>query len=232
MKLIATGGTDGATILLFWPDNFPEGADVEFKDDAYSAIERFRDEGKLIFFPCDGDGDYTLAVFWDSEVPTDLMGYCKSEQQYPMLHVRGTGYFGGGEYIFKDDSALLDKFPAMCQQINIPDGTYVARVYTTDVPESIYESWLLKEAGVGAKLIANLNGVIVALAFVGVLGSLISLCFVAWTLWFYIVATTLTLVVLAVAISRTKGFKAVRRAKDAFEKEYPSFVVHLERIHH
>ena len=33
MKITASGGTDGANIVLFWPDNLPDDADARLNDD-------------------------------------------------------------------------------------------------------------------------------------------------------------------------------------------------------
>lgn len=49
MKITASGGTDVANIVLFWPVNLPEDADAALNDDPISLIERMRGEGKLIW---------------------------------------------------------------------------------------------------------------------------------------------------------------------------------------
>src|SRR5581483_9816022 len=124
MKLTATGGTDGASIVLFWPENLPEDADTILQDDPVSLIERMRDEGKLVWFPCEGDGTYTLAIYVRTELPAELQSVLKDEEKYPHLAVRGVGYFGGMEYVFKRDSSFLDKYPHMCEKVEIPPGEY------------------------------------------------------------------------------------------------------------
>src|SRR5436190_23377729 len=129
MTITASGGTDGANIVLFWPDNLPDDADELLTQDSVALVENLRDQGKLIWFPCDGDGRYAVAVFLAMDVPDDLIVHCKEEVKIPSLIVRGPGYFGGMEYMFKHDSSFRDKYPGMCEQVNIPDGTYSARVW-------------------------------------------------------------------------------------------------------
>jgi len=187
MKITARGATDAANIVLFWPENLPDEGDAMLASDPIALVESLRDQGKLIWFLCDGDGEYTVAIFVRSLVPEDLMVHCRDEERIPVLAVRGVGYFGGMEYMFKQYPKLLTKYPAMCEQVLTPEGTYAARVYRTEVPESLYESWLAAQAGVGAKRLWDIHGVIAAGAVASVLQcfSLFSLCrgpygFVFW----------------------------------------------------
>lgn len=101
MKITASGGTDVAGIVLFWPDNLPAVADFALRDNPVALIETLQEQGKLIRFPCDGDGGYTLAVFVREDIPDELRSCCEDEVQIPVLTVRGVGYFGGMEYMFK-----------------------------------------------------------------------------------------------------------------------------------
>jgi hypothetical protein len=227
-KITASGGTDGANMVLFWPDNLPDDADAILESDPIALVENLRDQGKLIWFLCDGDGGYTVAIFVRSVVPDDLIAHCGDEERIPSLVVRGVGYFGGMEYMFKHDSSFLKKHPNMGEQVKIPEGTYSARVYRTAISETFYESWLLTQAGVGAKRFWDIHGTIAACAIASIFASLIAFFFVAWTVWFCILAIASILVFGAVAMSRTEKYKRVARARDAFEKAYPSYVVHLE----
>jgi hypothetical protein len=228
MKITARGATDAANIVLFWPENLPDEGDAMLASDPIALVESLRDQGKLIWFLCDGDGEYTVAIFVRSLVPEDLMVHCRDEERIPVLAVRGVGYFGGMEYMFKQYPKLLTKYPAMCEQVLTPEGTYAARVYRTEVPESLYESWLAAQAGVGAKRLWDIHGVIAAGAVASVFAMFLAFFFVPWTVWFCILAIASALVVCAVAISHTNWYKLVARARVALEKSYPSYVVHLE----
>jgi hypothetical protein len=228
VKITARGGTDGATMVLYWPDNLPDDADTQLKDDPMALIEKLRDEGKLILFPCDGDGQYTLAVFVGGQVSDELQEFCKEEERYPSLIVRGDGYFGGAEYMFKHNDTLRIAFPHMSEKVVMPAGTYAARVWRTNVPESVYHTWLVREAGPGAKRLRDLHRGIATCAVVGVLLALVTLLFVPWAVWFCIAGAAIALVVVAVALSRTPAYQAVAKAQRHYEEAFPKYVVHLE----
>jgi hypothetical protein len=228
MKITASGGTDAANIVLFWPDNLPADADVVLKNDPIALVKKLEDEGKIVWFPCGSDGSYSIAIYVRSEVPEDLIVYCKNEEKIPSLIVHGNGFFSGMEYMFKNNPGLAEKYAGMCEQVQIPDGNYSARVYCTEVPETLYDSWLSKHAGAGAKRLWKIHGIIVAFSVVGVLASLVAFFAVTWTVWFYILAIAATLVLSAVGMSHTDWYKTVSKARNAFGKEYPSYVIHLE----
>lgn len=228
IKITARGATDGANIVLFWPDNLPIDGDEILERDPLGFVESLRDGHKLIWFPCDSDGDYTVAIFLNEALPGDLIPYCKEEECISALLVCGVGYFGGMEYMFKKDRRLLDRYPGMCEPVIIPAGTYTARVYQTHVPESVYEDWLESHAGCNAKRLWDMHATITASAIVGVLVTLLAIGCVPWTVGCSMTAIASTLVMVAVAISRTDGYKSVARAQDEFEKSYPAYVVHLE----
>ena len=228
MKITASGGTDGANIVLFWPENLPVGADEIFADDPIDLIEKLRDEGKLIWFLCEGDGDFSVAVFVGSPAPVELMSLCKDEESYPELTVRGDGYFGGMEYIFKKPGSLQEKMVGMIEKVQIPDGTYSARVYRVAHTDSFYNSWLVKHVGASAKRLANVQVKLGVCAFIGILASMISFFFTTWAGWMYVVGATLICTVAAVGLCFTKSCKSVADARKDFNREYPSYVVLLK----
>lgn len=227
MKINAKGATDGANIVLFWPDNLPDDADDQLQDDPITLIEDLRDQGKLIWFSCEGDGEYTVAIFHREPIPDDLLKYCENEERYPTLHVNGGGYFGGMEYIFKRDSSFLDKYPHMCEPVAIPDGEYSANVYCTNVPEKLYETWIVENLGRSAKRWWDFHGYVAALAIAGVFASLVGLFVMSWTIWYVVMASTILAGLAAVVMSRTETYKAVANAQREFEQLYPSYVVEL-----
>jgi hypothetical protein len=228
MKITARGGTDGANIVLFWPDNLPDDADDCLERDPIAMFERLRNDGKLIWFLCDSDGEYSVAIFLHCAVPDGLVPYCKDEEHIPVLTVRGVAYFGGMEYMFKLDRRLLGKHLSMCEEVVIPDGTYSARVYRTDVPESVYDSWLVSHAGASAKRLWDMHGTIAACAVVSVVATLIAFFGVSWSVWFWFAAIASTLVASAALMSRTHWYKSVDKAQAEYAKAYPAYVVHLE----
>lgn len=227
MKLTGRGGTDGANIAIFWPDNLPEDADELMKVDACSLVENMRNEGRLIHFPCDSDGEYTVAIFVKDEIPTDLAIFCKEEEKYPTLKVQGAGYFGGLEYLFKYDSRLLDKYPIMCEKIAIPEGVYSATVYQTDLPEDFYEAKLAEQTDPRDRQMWRRQQRCVAFSAAGIVATLIALAF-PWVVAACSLAITVIFVGLAFALSRTDAYKRISRMNDELERSYPAYVVRLE----
>ncbi len=231
MRITASGGTDTANIVLFWPDNLPDDADALFKKDPLALVERLRGEGKLIRFPCFGDGAYSVAIYLDEPLPEELRAVCVDEQRYPVVTAQGTGYFGALEGLFQRDSRYVEKYPGMCEPVDLPEGTYSAAVYETDFSEELYESWLLEHAGPEAKGLWDLHNSLAALAVFGVLGSLIAFFFVSWLVWGAMLAVVAGFIIAAVATSRTEGYRSAAQAEAEFAKAYPSYVVHLKASH-
>jgi hypothetical protein len=227
MKITASGGTDGANIVLFWPDHLPDDGDQRLQDDPVALIEQLQKDGRLIQFPCDSDGSYTLSVFLDEPVPPELLTCCKQHDQRQVT-AKGDAYFGGAEYMFKRDDSFRRKYPGMCEKVGIPEGTYAATVYETDVPEEIEKQWVMVHAGPRARRASNAFGALVVAAVLGVLVTLSGLCYMKWAVWFWVTGAMAALVAGAMWLSRAPGTRAVAAARREYEKAYPSYVVHLK----
>jgi hypothetical protein len=227
MKLTATGGTDGANIVLYWPDQLPDDADARLEHDPVALIEQLEKDGKLVTFPCEGDGHYTVAVFVHEDPPPDLLKYCREHKTHPSISARGDGYFGGTEYVCKRDCAFREKYPHMSTKIAIPDGTYAATVYEVDAPEELESQWLLDHAGPAAVRISNAVGVIALAIGLCTLAALAGLAFMSWTVWLWIVGIDTALVATAWALARTADYRAVAAARIEFERAYPAYVLRL-----
>ncbi len=230
MIISASGGTDGANIVLFWPDNLPDDADQRLQDDPIELVESLRDDGKLIWFPCDGDGHYRALIFVQTAIADELSEFCKDGEHYPKLVVNGEGYFGGMEYMFKTDRSFLDRYPHMCEQVAIPNGTYSATVYFTDVPESHHYEWLVDHVGHRSVRLWMLQRGLVALSVSSAYISLFSVfsSSLSWTAWMWIAALSTACVATAVGLARSKACKAVANAKAEYERTFPAYVVQLK----
>lgn len=229
MKFTATGGTDGANIVLFWPDNLPDDADEMLQEDPASLIERLHSVGKLVWFPCDGDGDYSLAAFIDEQPPAELLAYCRNEERLLRLVASGEGYFGGAEYMFKSDATLLEQYPSMCQRIEIPAGTYAARVYRTELPDNLDEDWLLEKAGPRAKRMWECQTTLVGLSIALVLAVFVAWLLVSWVIWYGLIGAATVSILAAMGIAKSSPYRAAVAAREEFKKAYPDYVVQLER---
>src|SRR5690242_17671429 len=95
-------------------------------------------------------------------MPQELRAAYEEEEHYPKVTVRGTGYFGGMEYMFKRDRAALDKYPHTCAPIDIPSGEYAATIFDTRVTDRFEKSWLRERAGAGARRITLLHHLVSA----------------------------------------------------------------------
>jgi hypothetical protein len=228
MKLTAIGGTDGASIVLFWPDNLPDDGDQRLNDDAVELVEQLQKEGKLIWFPCDGDGEYSLSVYVGSEIPAEVRAVCRAYETIPKLTPRGKGYFGGMEYVFKSDRSFLDKYPHMAEVVRIPEGTYEACVYTTEVPNETVDAWLEKRVGPRVKRLWKLHGIFAKLAATSVLAILIAAFVVDRTIWFWMGIITASFIAAAIGMTRTEWYRKINEARKQFEREFPSYVVELK----
>jgi hypothetical protein len=228
MKFTASGGTDAASIVLFWPDNLPDDADAQLASDPLDLIEKLREEARIILFPCDSDGGYTVAVYVNDDVPAELAIHCRNEQVIAQLLVRGEGYFGGIECMFKYDARFLKKHPAVGEKLSIPEGRYLARVYSTEIPEGLYEEWLMSQSGARAVRLCSLHRTIAACAVAGAAAALIALFRLGWQVGMVLLSIEAAIVIAALAMSRTTWYQSVARARIEFEKNYPAYVVSLE----
>lgn len=230
MKITASGGTDGASIVLFWPNHLPDDFDETSQDDPLPIIEGLRDEGKLIWFPCDGDGTYRVSIFVRTPLPDTLQAVCKQEECIPLLAVKGEGFFGGLEYVFKTDRTLVEKYPSMLQPVAIPEGAYAATVYRTDVPDAVYETWLEDRAGRGAKRLWYVNTWLAAAAVIGALATVVGACVLSWAAWYWVAEFAALSALAAIGLHRTPACQAVRQAKAEYEEEFPDYIVHLAEL--
>lgn len=228
MKLTASGGTDGANIVLFWPDNLPENADQLLADDPIALVEDLQTEGKLIWFPCEGDGSYSVAIYLQEEIPEPLRQFCQHEEEYQQLAVRGEGYFGGLEYMFKHDRQFLDQHQGMCQPVKMPAGQYSASVYQTEIPQAFAASWLREQSGAAAMRISNLQGWLVSLSVLGVFASLISLFILPRPAWFALASVTAILIGGCALLSKSEAYQTVAKAREEYERTFPTYVVRIE----
>src|SRR5687768_15704805 len=130
MKWSATGNTDTANIVLFWPESLPADFQRRFDTEPAGLVEELQAAGKLIWFPCDANGEHSLGLFVDEPVPDGLLNYCTLAGKVETLQVAGGGWFGGMEAMFRDDRSYLDRHPRKCSAVQIPAGEYFAEVFT------------------------------------------------------------------------------------------------------
>lgn len=228
MRIDVNGATDTASMVLFWPELLPEDVETELQKDPIGLVEKLHAGQRLISFPCDSDGDYWLSIFVRSEIPANLMRFCREEAAYRHFHVPGSGFFGGSEYLSKDGFDCENPCSHMHQRANVPSGVYSAKVYTVDTPEEYYDNWLAKRVGSASIRIWNFHSNIAAWSVLSVLVSIAAFFFLSWFAWWCVVAVTGLLTLFCLMLSRTPAYIAVKIAQDKFAQEYPSYVLVLE----
>ena len=82
----------------------PENADASIKSDVdggFTLVEELHREGKLIWFPCDGDISCDVTVYVNEPIPEALAKFCHADPDWAQLNnyrrllVKGDGVFGG-----------------------------------------------------------------------------------------------------------------------------------------
>jgi hypothetical protein len=227
MTITACGGTDGANVVLFWPDNLPDDADATLADDPIPLVETLKQDGKLIWFPCEGDGFYSVTIYVRTDVPPDVRAVCRHADDYPAVVVRGDGYFGGAEYMFKRDATMRDRCAGMTGRVRIPAGTYAAAVYRTEPPAALQDTWMRDRVGAGAVRLAKARTVAAAGAVVCGVLAVLGAILMPVLLTLSLLAACVVLGLAAFGLSRTRSYRAVGAATEEFEALYPSYVVHL-----
>lgn len=221
------GGTDGGNMVMFWPENLPEEADTMLENDPLSFAETMREEGKIIWFLCDGDGDFSVSVFVDEEPPADLKGFLEEEEHYPDVYVKGDTYFGGLEYMYREDDALLEEFPQMCGNLKIPNGVYQGNVYRTNIPPAFSRTWLMQRMGTRQYRVLHWQQLLSKAAMLGAVGVLFAFFFLVWYVWLATVGMVALTFAAAVLLARSESCREAIVAIDEFTEKFPEYVVVL-----
>lgn len=223
-----SGGTDIGNMVLFWPDNLPDEADTLLADDPLEFAETMREEGRVIWFLCDADGDYSLSVYLDEEPPVILREFMGDEEHYPQLQVQGTGLFGGLEFLHKQDADLLEERPAMCSTLEIPPGVYQARVYRTQIPPNFSRQWLMQRLGPQGYRMLHWQQLLSKASLVGAVGVLFSFFFLSWPVWLTVLLIVVVTFLGAVLLARGAACQEAIVAIDEFTEKFPEYVVVLK----
>jgi hypothetical protein len=229
MKLHATAGTSMGELALFWPEQLPADFDQRFHDldvDPDKLLTELSEAGQLLLVPA-SNGEYHLLILLNETISATLENYCTLAAKCEALQVAGEGWFTGVEFLFRADRSVADKHPRQCTPLQIPPGNYFAEVFSTDIPDDVYETWLRDQAGSSAQRwwwiqtwIAS-SGVVTFLVFVTCL-------FFATRQSVYLsLAVSSFLLSIAWLMSRTAGYKRVQQARRDYHEAYPDFVVRL-----
>ncbi|MBI1248981.1 hypothetical protein GC197_14205 [bacterium] len=186
-----------------------------------------RQEGRAIWFLCEGDGSFSVRVFVDEEPSAQLRPFLEDEEVYPDVFVKGETYFGGMEFMIPEDEEPASEVPGMCSKLDIPNGVYLGTIYRTKIPPAFSREWLRNRMGAGAYRVLHWQQLLSKATMMGVIGVLLASFFLQWfALLAAIILVGITFI-LAVLLSKSESCQAAIVAIDEFTEEFPEYVVVL-----
>jgi hypothetical protein len=231
MKLFATGATEAATIGIFWPELLPEDFDQRLEDGkVLGQLEQLAQEELLIQCPCDADGQYTLGVWIDEPLPPELVPVAHERRWLRKQRIVGDTKFGGLEYAFKDETLVAAKYRALCGSVAIPPGDYEATLYETEVPDDVYEAWLVDKSSPAAKRLWDVQSWFAACGVVGMFVFVGALFFGTRSFMLSALTIALSLSAIGYLLSRLPGYRAVQQARQSYEATFPDYVLKLDSL--
>lgn len=225
-----SGGTDTANMVMFWPENLPTDANTNFHEDPSGLlqfVDEMRQEGRAIWFLCEGDGSFSVKVFVDEEPSAQLRPFLEDEEVYPDVFVKGETYFGGLEFMISGDEEPASEVPGMCSKLELPDGVYQGTIYRTKVPPAFSREWLRNRMGAGAYRVLHWQQMLSKAAIMGVIGVLLASFFLQWFALLAAIALVAITFILAVLLSRSESCQDAIVAIEEFTEEFPEYVVVL-----
>lgn len=231
MQLHATASTTIGELVLFWPELLPADFDAQFHEpaegDSSGLVDGLREAGKIVLLSTAEKGEYHLALLVDEPLPAAVENYATLVGKVETLQVASAGWFAGVECLHREDRWLLTKYPRMGTAVQLPPGLYSAELFATEIPDSVYETWLHDQAGSAAvqwwwlqTWLASV-GVVALMIFVG--------CLFFATRETMLISLAVATLLLAIAwlMSCTAGYARVQQARSEYHRAYPDFVVRL-----
>ena len=223
-----SGGTDVANMVLFWPAHLPADAATQLAEQPLEFTETLREEGRVIWFLCDGDGSYHLTVYVDEQPPAQLREFLGDEEHYPQVQVQGKTLFCGLEFLHDSAKEAREERPEMCATLEIPEGVYQAKVYRTHLPPSFSRHWLMKRLGARRYRMLHWQHLLSKASMFGVFGVLLSFFFLTWPVRLGMIGVVVLTFLAAVYLARSEACQEAIEAIDEFSEEYPEYVVVLK----
>lgn len=232
MRLIGEAGTDGATVALWDPEALPVDFDARYRDEALDLLEALQDEGRLFWTETGGDGAYLLHVYLDERLPESLASYCLDPIEIARFRVpSGVLHFAGAEYVYRDDDAFFTSHPHMGSRMELPAGTYCARIYRVEYPDNYVEQQVRAQLGGDAYGYREISGGLIAGAAVLTLIAIIVLFLSRLAGWSLAVAGLAAVLWVAVVVRvRSPQYREVGERSEEVEREYPSIVAAFQSV--
>ncbi|RCS56159.1 hypothetical protein DTL42_00070 [Bremerella cremea] len=222
-----SGGTEGGNMVLYWPENLPENAETLLEEDPVTFLDKMAEEGRIIWFLNDGDGQFTVSVYVDEIPPAPLKDFLGEEENYSDVHVKGPTFFGGLECVGEQEPQLSDEYEGLFTPMAIPEGTYHGTVYRTFIPPAFTRRWLIERLGKRRYRILHWQQLLSKASFLGIVACLFAFFFLQLPVWLLLVAIVAGSFVAAVLLARSEACREAIVAIDEFTQLYPEFVVVL-----
>lgn len=217
-------------MVMYWPENLPEDAERLLEEDPVTFLDTLSEEGRIIWFPNDGDGQFSISVYLDEDPPAPLKGFLGEEENYPDVRVKGATFFGGLECVGEEEPKLSDEYQGMFTQLAIPEGIYQGSVFRTFVPPTFSRSWLIERLGTRRYRILHWQQLLSRASFLGIVACLFAFFFLKLPVWLGLVAVVASSFVAAVLLARSEACREAIVAIDEFTQLYPEFVVVLSSV--
>ncbi|PTL75868.1 hypothetical protein [Vitiosangium sp. GDMCC 1.1324] len=231
MQRSLSAGTDAAGLCIFDPAAMPGDFDGRLREDPPAALDELAAAGRLYRWETGADGSYTLGLWVDKAMPSDLRPHAQPLAQLPAFQIPGGRlYFAGIEYVFRDDDAFLKKHPHMGQSSDVPAGTYGFELYELAYPEGYHEDLLNhrlthaeRRAHAAINVLLPVGGVLLAVATV----LMFVLSLRSWATMVLPFAAIVLLVMLA--STRLPAYRRARQVKRSMALEQPDYALVLRR---
>ena len=232
MKLTADGGTDIATMVIYWPELISPEMRRKYQHDPGDLAAELRAKGSLIEFPCDADGHYSVSVFVNENPPANFAPLAGEEKVFQRVTAQGPAFFNGAEYILpeKTDDNESDGAPDSESALAIPDGAYTGRVYRLETSEEHRWEWLKSRVGEATLKRKQRHESIASYAAVLILAAIITAFFTSWMIWGPIAALAIVPVAVVRKLGSDPAFEKIKAAEAEYAATFPAYVVELRSV--
>lgn len=245
MKHVINTGTDVASLAFFDAAALPDDIDQRLARDITATQVALVKECRLAWINSESDGGYVMHFYVDEPVPERLSAPADVSEESLRLHVpSGVVWACGMEYLAKDPALGrpgcdgLRKRSHMGASFQIPTGDYAAEFWAMEWPEEAEEEALARRLGAAAvrkrDRLSIAMGWLIGAAFILGLTLLVSWFraldgldpFPSWHAWGWPGLGALALAIFATS----RLLRPLERVAEQIAREFPSFVVHLQRL--
>ena len=232
MRVMAETTTHSIAVALFDPAGLPADFELRYKDDSTAVTKELIAQGRLISYEMGYDGTFLIHLYLDETIPDEHLRYCTNIVEMETFQVSsGHVWFTGSENIFRDEEKILQLPEKPGEALQVPTGTYKARLMTPEYPENYVEDKVRQGLTAEEFRIYRRTGwlmpvgilvAIVALAFWRLSSSPIiaqTFAFLAVVYWLY-----------ALSLLKNSPHKAVAAKVDSIKSNYPDIIAEFRSL--